>query len=415
MLRRKGYGRWIVMVFVVSLAVCLGGTPAHAAKGKDTIVLGVCEPLSGVMKDVGDRYVDAVKFSVEKINQRGGVLGKKLVVVAEDSQLKPDVATRKATKLILEDGADFIMTGTGTHIALAMMKVAEQYKKIFLTYGTEGASVTGKEFNPYAFRTCLNTDQHSAAIMAYFAKYTNYKKFYILCQDYAFGREAADGFKRKIKTIPGAQLVGEDYHPIGQKDLAPYISKIMASGAEVVLNGNYGPDLDNLLKTGASLGWKVITGNYFLNDAYRMQVVREAAIGHVTADSYMLTIDTPENKQFAKEWNERHKGQDVGFLWPDLSMGRCFYGIQWLGEVIKKAGSTDADAIIKAWEGMEYNTPWGKVTMRACDHQMLSPGVAAVIEPKSEYFDFPYIGKPVFIPAEELTVPPSETGNPRCK
>jgi branched-chain amino acid transport system substrate-binding protein len=367
------------------------------------------------MKDVGDRYLNAVKFSVEKINQKGGVLGKKLVVVAEDSQLKPDVATRKATKLILEDKADFIMTGTGSHISLAMMKVAEQYKKIFLTYGTEAASITGSEFNPYMFRACLNTDQHSAAVMAYFAKHTQFKKYYILCQDYAFGREAADGFKKKLKDIPGAQLLGEEFHPIGLKDFAPYVSKIMASGAEVVLTGNFGVDLDNLFKTGASLGWKVITGNYFLNDPVRMQVIKEAGIGHVTADSYMMTIDNPESKAFVKEWYEKHKGLELGFWYPDLSMGRCFYAIQWLADVVRKAGSTDAEKVIKAWEGMEYNMPWGKVSMRACDHQMITPGVAAVIEPKSEFFDFPYIGKPFIIPAEEITVAPAQTGNPRCK
>ncbi len=413
MRKRSGYGKLGIMAILLALVCYLGVLPAGAAE--DKIILGVCEPLSGVMKDVGDRYLDAVKFSAEQINKKGGILGKKVVVIAEDSQLKPDVATRKATKLILEDKADVIMTGTGSHIALAMMKVAEQYKKIFLTYGTEAASITGKEFNPYMFRACLNTDQHSFAIMAYFAKYTKFKKFYILCQDYAFGREAAEGFKKKIKTIPGAQLLGEEFHPIGQKDFAPYISKIMASGAEVVLTGNYGPDLDNLIKTGASLGWKCITGNYFLNDAYRMQVVKEAAVGHMTADSYMLTIDTPENKAFRDAWHEGHKGMDVGFIWPDLAMGRCYYAVQWLGDAIKKAGSADAEKVIKAWEGMDYNMPWGKVTMRACDHQMLTPGVAAVIEAKSEFYPFPYGGKPVIIPAEEITVPPAETGNPRCK
>jgi len=403
-------GARVVLLF---LALCLGISPAYAAEGQ--IVLGVCEPLSGPMKDVGDRYLDAVKFSAEVINAKGGVLGKKLVVVAEDSQLKADVATRKATKLILEDKADFIMTGTGTHVCKAMMKVAEQYKKICLTYGTEGASTTGADFNPYTFRTCLNTDQHSAAVMAYFAKHTNYKKFYIVCQDYAFGREAAEGFKKKINIIPGGQILGEEFHPIGQKDFAPYISKVMASGAEVVLTGNFGVDLDNLIKTGASLGWKCITGNYFLNDPLRMQVVKDAAIGHVTADSYMITVDTPENKEFVKKWHEAHKNMGIGFIYPDLSMGRCYYGIQWLADVIKKAGSTDADKIIPAWEGMSRDMPWGKVTMRSCDHQMISPGVAAVIQAKSEFFDFPYIGKPTIIPAEDITVPPAETGNPRCK
>ena len=413
MLRGNRFGMVEALVVILALILCLGIAPTYAAEGQ--IVLGVCEPLSGPMKDVGDRYLDAVKFSVEKINAKGGVLGKKLVVVAEDSQLKADVATRKATKLILEDKADFIMTGTGTHVCKAMMKVAEQYKKICLTYGTEGASTTGADFNPYTFRACLNTDQHSAAVMAYFAKHTNYKKFYILCQDYAFGREAAEGFKKKMNTIPGSQLLGEEFHPIGLKDFAPYISKVMASGAEVVLTGNFGVDLDNLIKTGRSLGWKCITGNYFLNDPLRMQVVKDAAIGHVTADSYMITVDTPANKEFVKEWHDAHKNMTIGFWYPDLSMGRCYYAIQWLADAVKKAGSTDAEKIIPAWEGMTYDMPWGKVTMRNCDHQMISPGVAAVIQAKSEFFDFPYIGKPTIISSEDITVPPAETGNPRCK
>ena len=245
-----------IVAACVLLTMVLCGMAPQPAMAKGKIVFGVIEPLSGVMKDVGDRYLNAVQFSAKKLNEKGGLLGKEVVVIGEDGALKPDISTRKATKLILEDKADVIMTGTGSHISLAMMKVAKKYNKVFLTYGTEAASITGSEFNENTF-SCFNTDQHSAAIMAYIAKYTKFKKFYILCQDYAFGREAAEGFKKKLKTIPGAELLGEDYHPIGLKDFAPYISKVMASGAEVVLTGNYGPDLDNLLKTGAALGWKV--------------------------------------------------------------------------------------------------------------------------------------------------------------
>jgi branched-chain amino acid transport system substrate-binding protein len=401
------------IVILLSLALSVGVAPTYAADGK--IVLGVCEPLSGVMKDVGDRYLESVKFAVKEINAQGGVLGKKLVVVAEDSQLKADVATRKATKLILEDKADFVMTGTGSHICKALMKVAEQYKKICLTYGTEASSTTGADFNPYTFRACLNTDQHSAAVIEYFAKHTKYKKFYILCQDYVFGREAAEGYKKKLTEIPGAKLLGVEFHPIGLKDFAPYITKAMASGAEVVLTANFGPDLDNLIKTGASLGWKCVTGNYFLNDPLRLEVVKDAAIGSVTADSYMITIDTPENKAFVKDWHDAHKNMSIGFQYPVISMGRCYWSIRWLADVIKKAGSTDPDKIIAAWEGMEYQVPWGKVTMRKCDHQMITPGVAAVIQAKSEFFKFPYVGKPTIIPAANITVPPAKTGNPRCK
>jgi branched-chain amino acid transport system substrate-binding protein len=415
-MKRHFFRTGSIVAACVFLTTVLCTMVPHQAMAKGKIVLGVVEPLSGVMKDVGDRYLNAVQFSAKKLNEHGGLLGKEVVVIGEDGGLKPDISTRKATKLILEDKADFIMTGTGSHISLAMMKVAKRYNKVFLTYGTEAASITGSEFNENMFRGCLNTDQHSAAVMAYFAKHTKFKKFYILCQDYAFGREAAAGFKKKMNTIPGAELLGEDYHPIGLKDFAPYISKVMASGAEVVLTGNYGPDLDNLIKTGAALGWKCITGNYFLNDPIRMEAVKDAAIGSVTADSYMITIDTPANKAFVEEWHKVYKDREIGLQYPTLSVGRCYWAIQWLGDVIKKAKSTDAAKIIKAWEGAAFEMPWGKVTMRACDHQMITPGVVGVIQAKSEFFPgIPYVGKPFIIPAEDITVPPAETGNPRCK
>ena len=79
-------------------------------------------------------------------------------------------------------------------------------------------------------------------------------------------------------------------------------------------------------------------------------------------------------------------------------MGRRDWVIQWLGDVIKKAKNTDAKKVIKAWEGAEFEMPWGKVTMRACDHQMITPGVAGVIQAKSAFFPgLPDVGKPFII------------------
>jgi hypothetical protein len=95
----------------------------------------------------------------------------------------------------------------------------------------------------------------------------------------------------------------------------------------------------------------------------------------------------------------------------------------WVGDVAKRAGSLDTEKLIKAWESSKFKTVWGaEVEMRACDHQMLTQGyVAEVMEPDKipadfRYFgnEFPYLGKAVLLPKEELTVPPKETGNKRC-
>ncbi len=407
----------ISILFLSALLVSTGiiswTSAAGAANGK--IVIGRIEAISGPFKASGERFVMGGKFAVDEINAKGGLLGKEVVLLVEDSAFKPDVTTRKVTKLILEDKVDIISGIIGSHVAIATMKVAEKYRKVFVLDNSEAASITGAEFNPYIFRTTLNTGQRSSATISYFAKYTKFKKFYILCQDFSLGRELGEGFKKNLKKMSGAQLLGEDYHPIAVKDFAPYISKIISSGAEVVLTGNYGPDLTNLLKTGASLGWKAITGGSYLFDPVVMQDVKEAALGHLVLSHNLIDLANPVQKQFVKEFQEKHKDLDKVIYSPVFGVNDTYYAFQWLFEVIRSAGSTDADKIIKVWEGMSFGMPWGRVTMRACDHQIITPVKAALIERDNQFFPFPYTGKPIVIPEEEVTVPPADTGNVRCK
>jgi len=398
-------------LFACAVLIFLGN-PSEAADGK--IVIGMVEAMSGPFKASGDRFLIGARDAVDEINAKGGLLGKQVVLITEDSSFKPDVAVRKTTKLILEDNADIIIGSLGSHVIMAMMKVVEKYKKVFLVYNSEASSITGKDFIPYVFRTCLSTGQRAAATVSYLAKYTKFRKYYIFCMDFSLGREAGEDFKKNLKKIPDAQLVGEDYHPIGLKDFAPYVNKIMASDAEVVLTMNYGPDLSNLIKTGASLGWRAITAGGYLFDPVILQEVKEAAVGHLVVQHSMIELGNPVDKKFYHDFLENHKDLDQVAFNPCIFYG-AYHAYRWLFDVIKKAGNTDSEKIIRTWEGMQYEQPWGRVTMRTCDHQMVTPIKVALIESKNEFFPFPYTGKPVVIPKEEVTVPPSQTGNPRCK
>ena len=404
-------------VFLVFTTLIPWGNPAKAADGK--IVIGMVEAISGPFKASGDRFVAGAKYAIDEINAKGGLLGKEVVLKAEDSEFKPDVAVRRATKLILEDKADFLIGSLGSHVILALMKVADKYKKLFVVNNSEADSITGKDFTPYVFRnSALSTGQRAAANISYLAKYTKFKKYYILCMDFSLGREGGEDFKKNLgKKIPNAQLVGEDYHPIGLKDFAPYVSKVIASGAEVVLTTNYGPDLGNLIKTGGALGWKAITAGGYLFDPIIMQEVREAGLGHLVTSIALIDLDNPVHKKSYQDYLKYLEKKNMD----KVAFNPCFWafgginGYRWLFDVIRKTGSTDTEKIIKTWEGMQYEMPWGKVTMRACDHQVLTPVSAARIVRENDFFPFPYTGKVVLIPEEEATVPPGDTGNPRCK
>ena len=392
------------------------------------IKFGILEPMSGPVAYIGEGTTAAYRFAADRLNGGGGVLGRKVEIVNADSELKPDVATRRANDLLLSEKVDVLIVNTGSNIGKAVSQVASQARKIFISTGTEAAELTGEEFFDTTFRCCLNTDMHSAELAVWFAKMApqKYTKYYLLNQDYNFGRAAADGFKKKFNKIKAASqtIVGEEYHPLQKvQDFAPYITKIMASGAEVLMTGDWGQDLRLLLQQGAALGWKVKVGNYFLDDPDVMKNVNKAAVGQVTADAYLSTLDTPDNKAFIKAWRAKYPDAPVAYKYPTLTYARCVNAVMWVGDVIKRANGLDTDKMIKAWEGSHFKTVWGgEVEMRACDHQMLTQGyIAEVMEPDKIPQDirlfgteFPYLGKAVEIPKAELTVPPRETGNKRC-
>lgn len=383
-------------------------------KAAEPIKMLALDPLSGVMKDIGDRYHLGIKFAVEEINAAGGILGRPVKMFLDDSQLKPDIAARKVSRYITEEKVEFIMTGTGTHVAKAMAQVAEKEKVIMLNYGAAGDEITGKDFTPYQFRVALSTGQQSGALAAYFAG-TPYKKYYIICQDYAFGHDVAEAFKKGMKKFkPDWQLLGEDYHPVGTKDMGPYISKVISSGAEVLITGNWGADLLVLLKQGKDLGLKTKVGSYYLSDTLSLPAIGEAAVGNVTVEIYMLTEDTPQNKAFIERWQKRKMDPDHPY--PTWLIGKAYQALMFMTEAIKKAKSTKADDVIKAWEGMSYEALIGRMVMRACDHQIVTPiPIAEVLPGPGSYYKFPFVGKPNMIPAEKGAIPPAETGNPRCK
>jgi len=383
------------------------------AQAEDTINIIQLDPLSGPFKETGDRAVMGSQFAVDEINAAGGLLGRKVRLIAEDSQLKPDVAQRKAEKAIMQGDAKFMFQTASTAVARALMDVAEKHRAIFVTYGALSDYLTGKEFNPYFFRTVHTTSNLSRTFTEYL-KTKPWRKIYLINMDYAYGHAVAEDFKEVVKReIPDVKILGEDYHPLATKDFGPYISKILASGAEIIHTGNWGTDMEVLMKQGAQMGVKARYATYLLDDDSLCANVGNAAIGSLVASIYLPTLETKENKNFIEGWHRKYK--DSRHPWPTYVAGFAYNGTRWFFEAIKKAQSLDVESIIKAWEGMKYNGLIGEQVMRACDHQALQAGMVAEVQAKSELFNFPFPGKPTFIPMEKVIVPPGETGNPRCR
>lgn len=396
---RKKLGLLVLSVLVL-LAV-----PAAA---QDTIKIGAVEPLSGSFKDIGERYLDGVVYAAKVINESGGLLGKKVEVIPIDSELKPDVATRKAQNLILKNGVKFFCGGTGSSVGAAMEQLATKQNAIMISYGMAAASMTGEKCSKNFFRTCGNTDQHSYALADLIGK-KGYKKVAIIAQDYSFGKEALSAFKKRLaQANPSAKIVAELYHPAGTKDFAPYASQLIAAKPDVIFTPNWGNDLTLLLKQGRPMGMKQKVFSYYINDEVTIEALANDSlmIGNMGAEVYTLSIPTKKNKDFVAKF---HK--DKGY-YPTWLRGKSYLSTMFWAEAVKKAGTTDVNAVIKAWEGLSYDGPAGVWTMRACDHQAQIPFWYTEIVKKTPFFKHAFEAPAGMIEAKNVSVPCEQTG---CK
>ncbi len=369
------------------------------------IKFGVNEVRSGAFKSNGDRIIWGIKAAVKEINESGGLLGRKIELVIADNQMKSEIAVQNVRKLILEDGCDVIIQGSSSGVGGAIAQAVQRYRKIYLDVAAEAMGITGKNFNPYVFRTCLNAGMHAKALAQYFAK-TKLRKVYLLNQDYSWGHDIAKFYEKYIKeAAPDTEIVGKEFHPVFNKDFGPYISKIMASGADYVITGNWGTDLAQLIIQARNLGLNVPIGCTFLDDDGVMNIVREKALGNITANMYMPGLDTPETRAFEKKFYESSGGK-----WPAFVTYQAYIGVKMFAEAVKRAGTLDTDKVIKAFEGLEFAGPTGVMKMRKEDHQLQTPVIIGKAVKKTKYYDFPYVKPIEVIPAAKVSLSLEDSG-----
>ena len=393
--------RFVSAIVFLSFLVLMV-TPARA---DDVVKLGINEIRSGAFKTNGDRIIWGVETAAKEVNQAGGLLGKKIEIVVEDNQMKGEIAVQKVKKMVLKDGCQIIIQGSSSGVGGAIAQTMPRYKEIYLDTCAEAVAITGEHFTPYTFRTCLNAAMHVKGLAQYFSK-KGFKKVFLINQDYSWGHDVAKYYEKFIKEIaPDSRIVGNGFHKVFNKDFAPYISKIQASGADYVITGNWGTDLTQLIIQSRSLGMKIPIGCAFMDDDVVMSVARESAKGCVTANMYLLGVDTPKAKAFEDSFHKI-----AGDKWPGFVIMEAYIGIKMYFEAVKKAGTFETHAVIKAFEGLQWEGPVGTLTMRKEDHQNQTPVVIGEYAEKTKYYDFPYIKPVTIIPAEQASLSPEESG-----
>jgi branched-chain amino acid transport system substrate-binding protein len=355
----------------------------------DTIKIAIVASFSGPAAINGQIYWMCVQWAAHDINKRGGILvdGKKklIEVIKADHMGKPDQAKKVCERMALQEKVHVLWGTDGSHMMKIINQTAEKYKIIAqCTTSLSDELYDATNFSRYSFMSSFSTDQIGRGFAYYYGQIRKKeKKFYILCQDYLFGHQFADGFKHGLKEYyPGGEIVGEDYHKLFLTDYAPYLTKIKASGAEVIYTGDWMPDAANLLKQARQTGIKLPFANIFITEPNMLHEVGvEGTNGLVALDQYQTTapvFKTPEQIKYYKTWNNlwktkwqapyntrlyEHGGGNIA-SWTQQTY--------WLLSVIERAGSTDPEKIIKAWEGDSFQYVNGKIIkMRPCDHKAI--------------------------------------------
>ncbi|WP_336046559.1 substrate-binding domain-containing protein [Solibacillus ferritrahens] len=354
----------------------------ETAASSDPIKVGVLASLTGALESYGKQTRNGFELGLEYATDGTmEVEGRKIEVVWEDTETKPEVAVQKATKLLEDDAVDFLVGSSSSGDTLAVLPLAEEYEKIMIVEPAVADSITGSEFNPYIFRTARNSSQDAYAAAAAIAG--EGVKIATFAPDYSFGWDGVSAFKAAAEKL-GADIVLEEYADPAATDFTSNLQKIIEAKPEFLFvvwagaNSPWNQIADLKLQ---EKGIKISTG---APDIIALQFM-EPLVGMEGFSVYHHTL--PNNE--VNDWLvEEHKARFNGEV-PDLFTPGGFTAAVAIVEALKKSGGdADGNALIPLMEGMSFETPKGTMTFRKEDHQALQTMYAIRLEKVSE-FDYP--------------------------
>jgi len=373
-------------------------TPATTPAAPKTIKIGVLASLTGALESYGKQTSKGFELGIDYATQgTKEVAGSKIEFIIEDTETKPDVAIKKATKLLDTDKVDFLVGSSSSGDTLAVLPLALEYKKVMVVEPAVADSITGAAWNKYVFRTSRNSSQDAAAGAAAIAKQGT--KIATFAPDSAFGRDGVKAFTTAATKL-GAQIVEEQYADAAATDFTANIQKIIAAK----------PDYLFIVWAGANSPWKQLQDMKVQEKGIKISTGAPDIAALKTMNDlvgmegfsvyYNELPKTDVNKWLVDEHKKRFNGEV-----PDLFTAGGMSAAIAIVEAIKKTnGDVDSEKLIAAMEGMSFETPKGTMTFRPEDHQAMQALYAIKLE-KRDGFDYPV---PVLMRelTKEETTPP---------
>jgi branched-chain amino acid transport system substrate-binding protein len=318
------------------------------ARAADTVKIGLDNPLTGTFAALGKNELIGAQLAVEQMNAKGGIMGKQVELLVEDST-SGDAATavQKANKLIERDQVNFLIGNINSALAQAMANTSFEKGVFHIVPGGHTDSVTGTQCHWNVFRVCNTTRMETNSVSKLLLdKYG--KKWYFITTDYAFGHSLQEGFEASLKTAGGTEL-GADYTPLGTTDFSATLIKAQSTNPDAIILLLAGDDMINCIKQAVQFGLDKKT--HIAGAQQELEVLEglppEALIGDWVFEWYWKQPGVPHVAEFVADVRKKSGGK--------VPTARTWFGYAatWSCKLAAdKANSLDPIKMAKAMQGL---------------------------------------------------------------
>lgn len=357
-------------VAIASLWAASFATIAVPANAQDVIKIGEINSYKAQPAFL-EPYKKGMELAVDEINSAGGVNGKKVELITRDDNANPGDAVRVAEELVSREKVEVLAGSFYSHIGLALTDFAKQKKFFFLAGEPLTDKIIWQNGNHYTFRLRPSTYMQ-VAMMVPEAAAMKKKRWALVYPNYEYGQSAAATFKQLLKAAqPDVEFVVEQAPPLGKVDSGSVVQALADAKPDAIFNVLFGADLSKFVREGNTRGLfegrevvSLLTGEPEYLDPLR----DETPNGWLVTGYPWYGIQTPEHSAFLKAYQQKFKD------YPRLGSVVGYSMIKSLAEGIKKAKSADTEKLVAAFKGLHVDTPFGRITYRADDHQSTMGG-----------------------------------------
>jgi branched-chain amino acid transport system substrate-binding protein len=355
------------------------GAPAIVRAQTDAIRIGHLTPRTGFLGPLGEYAVMAIDLAAEEINASGGVMGRKIELLKEDS-VNPQTASTKAERMFERDNVTCILGEISSASCLTIAQVAQRNKKIFINTGGNSDALRGNDCKKYMFHVEAQNSMYVKSVGRSFLRdgLVNGKSWYSLTADYAFGHDLLKVAKRFMEGN-GGKFAGDDLIPTDATDFSSYLLKIRNAKPDLVVLNLAGNQITNFLKQYAEFGLKFPVGGFGFDTALAWAAGKGNFVGTWPVVWHHL-IETSGSKAFVAAFTKKYGKPPENQAWGD------YMALKIMAQSMNELKTTDQTKIVEHLEkGAKFDIlKTREGYFRAQDHQLMQEMYAITALPADQ-------------------------------